>query len=170
MDCHFPWSAGLWEAENASSFSRIAMSHSTELPLPPLKDVVAQLLETPLSNDRIPWGLSVSVEHLLILIYAINSLAFQARAGLLRYLSLDRIRCASGNWKLIWDSVIGLLDKDQFLHLGYPKHAQELWWLLNATLNATGRSDVSLRYMDNTATDDLGNLNEFIQWCHQAPS
>lgn len=69
MDCHFPWSAGLWEAENASSFSRIAMSHSTELPLPPLKDVVTQLLETPTSNDPIPWGLSVSVEHLLILIY-----------------------------------------------------------------------------------------------------
>lgn len=98
---------------------------------------------------------------------AINSLAFQARAGLLRYLSLDRIRRASGNWRRIWDSVIGLLNKDQFLHLGYPKHAQELWWLLNATLDATGRSDVSLRYMDNTATDDLGNLNEFIQWCHQ---
>ncbi|CAI7586145.1 unnamed protein product [Penicillium discolor] len=168
MDCHFPWSAGLWEAENASSFSKIAMSHSTELPLPPLKDVVTQLLETPTSNDPIPWGLSVSVEHLLILIYAINSLAFQARAGLLRYLSLDRIRCASGNWKRIWDSVIGLLNKDQLLHLGYPKHAQELWWLLNATLDATGRSDVSLRYMDNTATDDLGNLNEFIQWCHQS--
>lgn len=99
---------------------------------------------------------------------AINSLAFQARAGLLRYLSLDRIRCASGNWKRIWDSVIGLQNKDQLLHLGYPKHAQELWWLLNATLDATGRADVSLRYMDNTATDDLGNLNEFIQWCHQS--
>ncbi|KAJ5441925.1 transcriptional regulator family: Fungal Specific TF [Penicillium cf. griseofulvum] len=81
-----------------------------------------------------------------------------------------RIRCASDNWRRIWDSVIGLLDKDQFLHLGYPKHAQELWWLLNATLDTTGRSDVSLRYMDSTATDDLGNLNEFIQWCHQSPS
>ncbi|KAJ5836528.1 hypothetical protein N7447_002554 [Penicillium robsamsonii] len=189
MDCDFPWSAKLWEAESASSFSRIAMSYSTELPLPPLKDVVTQLLETPLGNDPIPWGLSVSVEHLLILIYgmlttelrksiellkeipttAINSLAFQARSGLLRYLSLDRIRCASGNWRRIWDSVIGLLDKDQLLHLGYPKHAQELWWLLNATVDATGRPDVSLRYMDNTATDDLGNLNEFIQWCHQVP-
>ncbi|OQE12469.1 hypothetical protein PENVUL_c001G06109 [Penicillium vulpinum] len=168
LDCHFPWSAGLWEAESASSFSRIAMSHSTELPLPPLKDVITELLETPLSKDPIPWSLSVSVEHLLILIYAINSLAFQARAGLLKYLSLDRIRCASGNWRRIWDSVIGLLDKDQLLHLGYPKHAQELWWLLNATLDATGRSDVSLRYMDNNATDDLGNLNEFIQWCHQS--
>lgn len=99
---------------------------------------------------------------------AINSLAFQARAGLLRYLSLDKIRCASDNWKRIWDSVIGLLNKDQFLHLGYPKHAQELWWLLNATLDASSRDDVSLSYMDNTATDDLGNLNEFIQWCHQS--
>ncbi|KAJ5360317.1 hypothetical protein N7517_009508 [Penicillium concentricum] len=169
MDCHLPWSAGLWEAESASSFSRIAISHSTELPLPPLKDVITQLLETPLGTGPIPWGLSVSVEHLLILIYAINSLAFQARSGLLRYLSLDRIRCASGNWRRIWDSVIGRLDKDKFLHLGYPKHAQELWWLLNATLDATGRSDLSLQYMDNTATDDLGNLNEFIQWCHQIP-
>jgi hypothetical protein len=86
----------------------------------------------------------------------------------LKYLSLDKIRCASGNWKRIWDSVIVLLDKDQFLHLGYPKHAQELWWLLNATLDAAGKPDAKLQYMDNTATDDLGNLNEFIQWCYQS--
>ncbi|KAJ5482541.1 hypothetical protein N7475_001353 [Penicillium sp. IBT 31633x] len=165
MDCHFPWSAELWEAESAPSFGRIAMPHSTELPLPPLRDVITQLLDTPLNTDPIPWGLSVSVEHLLILIYAINSLAFQVRAGLLRYLSLDKIRCASGNWRRVWDSAIGLLDKDQLLHLGYPKHAQELWWLLNATLDATGKSDAGLQYMDNTATDDLGNLNDFIQWC-----
>ncbi|CAG8165784.1 unnamed protein product [Penicillium salamii] len=185
MNCNLPWSAGLWEAESASSFGKIATNHSTELPLPPLSDVVSQLLETPLSEGQIPWGPSVSVEHLLILIYgtfimevlppihvinrnkAINSVAFQVRAGLLKYLSLDKIRCASSNWKRVWDSVIGLLDKDRLLHLGYPKHAQELWWLLNATLEATGK-DAKLRYMDNTATDDLGDLNEFIQWCYQS--
>jgi hypothetical protein len=83
MDCHFPWSAGLWEAENASSFSKIAMSHSTELPLPPLKDVVTQLLETPTSNDPIPWGLSVSVEHLLILIYGMLIAEARGSIGLL---------------------------------------------------------------------------------------
>ncbi|CAG8148763.1 unnamed protein product [Penicillium salamii] len=168
MNCNFPWSAGLWEAESASAFGKIATNHSTELPLPPLSDVVSQLLETPLSEGQIPWGPSVSVEHLLILIYAINSVAFQVRAGLLKYLSLDKIRCASSNWKRVWDSVIGLLDKDRLLHLGYPKHAQELWWLLNATLEATGKPDAKLRYMDNTATDDLGDLNEFIQWCYQS--
>ncbi|KAJ5512627.1 hypothetical protein N7463_002179, partial [Penicillium fimorum] len=151
MDCHFPWSAGLWEAESASSFSRIAMSHSTELPLPPLRDVVTQLLETPLGNDPIPWGLSVSVEHLLILIYGMLSPEPSRSIKLLKRNvtkqltpSRSRIRCASGNWRRIWDSVIGLLEKDKFLHLGYPKHAQELWWLLNATLDATGRPDVSL--------------------------
>lgn len=108
---------------------------------------------------------------MLIVTSAINSLAFQTRAGLLKYVSLNKIRCASSNWKRIWDSVIGRLDKDQLFHLGYPKHAQELWWLLNATLHAIGKSDDRLQYMDNTATDDLGNLNEFIQWCYQsAPS
>ncbi|KAJ5366693.1 hypothetical protein N7541_000634 [Penicillium brevicompactum] len=168
MNCNFPWSAGLWEAESASTFSQIATLQSTELPLPPLSDVVSQLLDNPLNEASIPWGPSVSVEHLLILIYAINSLAFQVRAGLLKYISLDKIRCASGNWKRVWDSVIGLLDKDHLLHLGYPKHAQELWWLLNATLDAAGKSDARLQYMDSTATDDLGNLNEFIQWCYQS--
>jgi hypothetical protein len=68
MDCHFPWSAGLWEAESASSFSKIAVKHSADLPLPPLRDVITQLLETP-HEVSIPWSLSVSVEHLLILIY-----------------------------------------------------------------------------------------------------
>ncbi|CAG8169889.1 unnamed protein product [Penicillium olsonii] len=169
MNCNFPWSSGLWEAESASSFSKIATSHSTERPLPRLSDVVTQLLEKPLSEGQIPWSLSISVEHLLILIYeAINSVAFQVRAGLLKYLSLDRIRCASSNWKRVWDSVIGLLDQDRLLHLGYPKHAQELWWLLNATLEATGKSEARLQYMDNSATDDLGDLNEFIQWCYQS--
>ena len=185
MNCNFPWSSGLWEAESASSFSKIATSHSTERPLPRLSDVVTQLLEKPLSEGQIPWSLSISVEHLLILIYgmltpqfqklipelnpeAINSVAFQVRAELLKYLSLDRIRCASSNWKRVWDSVIGLLDQDRLLHLGYPKHAQELWWLLNATLEATGKSEARLQYMDNSATDDLGDLNEFIQWCYQS--
>ncbi|OGE58237.1 hypothetical protein PENARI_c001G06308 [Penicillium arizonense] len=166
MDCHLPWSAGLWEAESASSFSKIAEAHSADLPLPPLRDVVTQLLETQ-NEVSIPWSLSVSVEHLLILIYAINSLAFQTRAGLLRYLSVDKIRRASANWKRIWDSVTGLLAKDQFFHIGYPKHAQELWWLLNATLEVSSKSDASFKYLDNTATDDLGNLNDFIQWCYE---
>lgn len=47
MDCNFPWSADLWEAESASAFSKIAAKHSTELPLPPLWEVATQLLEIP---------------------------------------------------------------------------------------------------------------------------
>ena len=69
MDCHVPWSAKLWEAENASSFNKIVTAHSTDMPLPPLKDVVTQLLETPSNAPPIPWSLSLSAEHLLILIY-----------------------------------------------------------------------------------------------------
>ncbi|KAJ5591858.1 uncharacterized protein N7459_002227, partial [Penicillium hispanicum] len=167
MDCHFPWSAELWEAENAASFNKIAAAHAMELPLPPLKDVVAQLLETPPSAASIPWSLSLSVEHLLILIYAINSLAFQIRAGLLKYPSLDTIRRAAGNWKRVWDSVIGHLGREKLLHLGYPKHAEELWWLLNATLDVAGKGGASLAYLDHTATDELGSLNDFIQSCYR---
>lgn len=69
MNCDFPWSAELWEAESASAFSRIVTMNPTEIPLPPLKEVVTQLLDTPTNEDSIPWGLSLSSEHLLILIY-----------------------------------------------------------------------------------------------------
>lgn len=69
MNCDFPWSAELWEAESASAFSRIVTMNPTEKSLPPLKEVVTQLLDTPTTEDSIPWGLSLSSEHLLILIY-----------------------------------------------------------------------------------------------------
>jgi hypothetical protein len=94
-----------------------------------------------------------------------NSLAFQARTGLLRFLPLDTISRAAAAWKQIWDSAIGSLDQKKYLHLGYPKHAEELWLLLNATLNIASKRNASLAYLDNTATDELGNLNDFIQLC-----
>lgn len=96
---------------------------------------------------------------------ALNSLAFQSRAGLFHDLPLDKINLAADNWKRIWDAVIGSLDKEQYLHLGYPKHAQELWWLLTATLDVSCRDDLKFPYLDSTATDELGSLNDFIQWC-----
>lgn len=98
---------------------------------------------------------------------ALNSLAFQCRAELLHYLPLEKIKLAAENWKRIWDAVIGSLDKEQYLHLGYPKHAEELWWLLTATLDVTSKSDTSFPYLDSTATDELWSLNDFIQWCHR---
>ncbi|KAJ5160260.1 uncharacterized protein N7482_007264 [Penicillium canariense] len=168
MDCHFAWSAELWEAEDAASFSKIATAHSSAAPIPPLKEVVEQLLESPKTADPISWSSSLSPEHLLILIYAMNSLAFQARTGLFKYLSLETISRAADNWKRIWDTIMGSLEKEQILHLGYPKHAEELWWLLNATLKVASKHDKTFPYLDNTATDELGNLNDFIQWCDRS--
>lgn len=69
MDCHFAWSAELWEAEDASSFSKIVTDRSEETPLPPLGEVVEHLLETPKTAGLTTWSLSLSPEHLLILIY-----------------------------------------------------------------------------------------------------
>jgi hypothetical protein len=69
MHCHFAWSAELWEAEDASSFGKIAIAHSKETPLPPLSEVVEQLLENPKTTGPLPWSSSLSPEHLLILIY-----------------------------------------------------------------------------------------------------
>ncbi|KAF3385053.1 hypothetical protein F1880_002390 [Penicillium rolfsii] len=170
MHCHFAWSAELWEAEDATSFGNIAMAHSKETHLPSLSKVVEQLLETPKTNGPTPWSLSLSPEHLLILIYAMNSLAFQARSGLLKYPSLETISRAADHWKRIWDGVVGSLEKEQLLHLGYPKHAEELWWLLNATLEVANMEDKSFPYLDNAATDELENLNDFIQWCYRSAS
>ncbi|KAJ5537071.1 hypothetical protein N7513_010257 [Penicillium frequentans] len=144
-------------------FFRIAARKSTEHPIPPLKDVVTQLLETPESGAPIPWSLSLSAENLLILIYAMSSLAFQTRTGLLKFLPLDTISRGAKNWKLIWDSVMASIDQKQFLHLGYPKHAEELWWLLTATLDIANQPGAGLAYLNNTATDELGNLNEIMQ-------
>ncbi|KAJ5597987.1 hypothetical protein N7537_008071 [Penicillium hordei] len=135
-ELRLPWNAELWEAGSASAFSRIVKTNPTENPLPPLKEVVTQLLDTPTSENSIPWSLSLSSEHLLIFIYAINSLPFQARVGLLKYLPLDAISRAAGNWKRIWDTLIGA-EQEKILHLGYPNHAEELRWLLKATLEVS---------------------------------
>lgn len=98
---------------------------------------------------------------------AINSLAFQARVGLLKYLPYDAIGRAAGNWKRIWDSVIGSVEQEQILHLGYPKHAEELWWLLKATLEVSDKPDTGFAYLESNATDELGTLNDFIQSCYR---
>ena len=98
---------------------------------------------------------------------AINSLAFQARVGLLKYLPFDAIGRAAGNWKKIWDRVIGSVEQEQILHLGYPKHAEELWWLLKATLEVSDKPGTDFAYLENNATDELGTLNDFIQSCFQ---
>ncbi|KAJ5760675.1 hypothetical protein N7520_007831 [Penicillium odoratum] len=163
MDCHLPWCAELWEAEDSASFAQIVATQSTELPIPPLRDVVTQLLETPESEAPIPWSLALSAENLLILIYAMSSLAFQTRTGLLKFLPLETISRGAKNWKRIWDSVTVSLDQKHFLHLGYPKHAEELWWLLTATLDIADQPEAGLAYLNNMATDELGNLNDFMQ-------
>jgi hypothetical protein len=108
-----------------------------------------------------------------------NSLAFQARSGLLGFISIDTIKHAAMNWSKLWKSVSNHFHPtqktattkttaEQNLHLGYPKHAEELWWLLMTTLDATttnnsAKNGKKFQYLDSTATDDLGKLNEFIQ-------
>ncbi|KAJ6164888.1 hypothetical protein N7470_003560 [Penicillium chermesinum] len=167
MDCPLPWSPELWEAEDFATFASLTSEGSMRSLQPPLKDVVSQLLEKPESDPPITWSSSLSPEDLLILIYAINSLAFQARTGLLHFLPLTTISRGAKNWKQIWDSVITSMTQKHFLHLGYPKHAEELWWLLTVTLETTNGPGADLAYLDGNATDELGNLNEFIQWCYK---
>ncbi|KAH8693591.1 hypothetical protein BGW36DRAFT_207534 [Talaromyces proteolyticus] len=171
MTCDFPWITELFEAENVSAFNKLVPVYVTDSALPCLREVVIKLLNN--SNVDGPLlGHSLSVEHLLILIYGVNSLAFQGRAGLFGTISLNSIKQAASNWKTIWDATTATLflvdNKEKALHLGYPKHAEELWWLLNATLEAATRDykSIGLRYLDSEETDDLGDLNEFIQWCY----
>ncbi|KAL2828894.1 fungal-specific transcription factor domain-containing protein [Aspergillus cavernicola] len=161
LDCSFPWRIELWEADDASTFNRIATAHGEELPLPSVREAVRLLLDNP-DAGPLPSRLSLSAEHLLIIIYALNSLAFLARVDFLGSIPLEKIRYAANNWKQIWDWVSS--HNEHSLLLGYPKHAEELWLLLTVTLDIAGR-DTNLPYLDNTATDDLGKLNEFIQWC-----
>ncbi|KAL4861724.1 hypothetical protein BDV12DRAFT_190892 [Aspergillus spectabilis] len=163
LDCSFPWRTELWEAENASTFDRIATGYGTELPLPSVREAVRLLLDNS-DAGPVPSRLSLSAEHLLIMIYALNSLAFMARVDTFGSVPLERIRYAANNWKQIWDLVTTI--NEQKLHLGYPKHAEELWLLLTATLDIA-KHGANLSYLDMTsaATDDLGKLNEFIQWC-----
>ncbi|KAL6239028.1 hypothetical protein BDW75DRAFT_165517 [Aspergillus navahoensis] len=162
LDCPFPWKTELWEAENASIFSRIAMDHEKEPPLPSIREAVRLLLESP-NPGPVPSRFSLSAEHLLILIYALNSLAFMARVDFFGSVSFEKIRRAASNWKQIWDSSS---NNEQKLLLGYPKHAEELWLLLTATLDIVSqRTNLPYLDTDSAATDDLGKLNEFIEWC-----
>lgn len=68
LDCSFPWKTELWEAEDASTFNRIAMDYEAELPLPSVREAVRLLLDNP-DPGPIPSRLSLSAEHLLIMIY-----------------------------------------------------------------------------------------------------
>lgn len=199
MDCDFPWSTELFEAENVSSFNEAIDVDTAKPPLPTLRKAAESLLQMPNSSNRVPWDCSLSAEHFLLLIYgmqpfphdvmyadlriliyvAMNSLAFQARSGLLGFISMDTIKRAAMKWKKLWKTVLSRLkpiettttksttttNAYQNLHLGYPKHAEELWWLLMATLEIESQCNgKSFQYLDSTATDDLGKLNEFIQF------
>ncbi|RDW94153.1 putative transcription factor with C2H2 and Zn(2)-Cys(6) DNA binding [Aspergillus mulundensis] len=163
LDCSFPWKTELWEAENASTFSRMAKGYETELPLPSVREAVRLLLESP-DSGPVPSRISLSAEHLLIMIYALNSLAFMARVDFFGSVPLEKISHAAKNWKQIWDWTSS--NNKQKLLLGYPKHAEELWLLLTATLDIVSQRK-SLPYLDtnSAATDDLGKLKEFIEWC-----
>ncbi|KAI9371468.1 fungal-specific transcription factor domain-containing protein [Aspergillus egyptiacus] len=161
LDCSFPWKTELWEAEDASTFSHTAKSHGGELPLPTVREAIRVLLDN-VDTGPLPSKLPLSAEHLLIMIYALNSLAFLARIDFFTSVPQERIKCAAKKWKQIWNQVSR--HHKQSLLLGYPKHAEELWLLLTATLEVSG-SGINLRYLDSAATDDLGKLNEFIQWC-----
>ncbi|KAL2865463.1 uncharacterized protein BJX67DRAFT_373104 [Aspergillus lucknowensis] len=165
LDCSFPWRTELWEAENASIFSRLVLSHKTEIPLPSIREAVRLLFDNS-DTGPLPPKLSLSAEHLLIVIYALNSLAFLARADFSGSVPLEKIRCAASNWKQIWDWVYHDQSNEKTLLLGYPKHAEELWLLLTVTLDIARQNPSSLpKYLESAATDDLGKLNEFIQWC-----
>ncbi|KAL3476350.1 hypothetical protein BJX99DRAFT_141918 [Aspergillus californicus] len=161
LDCSFPWKTELWEAEDASTFNRIALTHAEELPLPSIREAVRLLLDKP-DAGPLPSRLSLSAEHLLIMIYALNSLTFLAKVDFFGSVPLEKIRCAANNWKQIWNWVSS--NSEESFLLGYPKHAEELWLLLTVTLDLADRG-TTLPYLDNATTDDLGKLNEFIQLC-----
>ncbi|PWY92633.1 hypothetical protein BO70DRAFT_384110 [Aspergillus heteromorphus CBS 117.55] len=182
MDCDFPWSSAVFEAENASSFNEIASAHTTACPLPSLREFITRLLDENAAGDLVQWSRSLVGEHFLILIYgkcvrvtllvsmvelsvvlAMHSLAFQARSGLFGWISTNTIKRAAENWRSIWDSLAGSAAKEKAQQLGYPKHAEELWLLLTATLDRTSGRGMGSRYLENAATDDLANLNDFIR-------
>ncbi|RAH78212.1 hypothetical protein BO86DRAFT_439222 [Aspergillus japonicus CBS 114.51] len=162
MDCDFPWNSALFEAESTAAFNElVASDNGGRTSLPTLRQFITRLLDTDI-GELVAWSRSLAAEHTLVLMYAMHSLAFQARTGLLGWISPNAIKLAADNWKRIWDSVGGIFDKEKTQSLGYPKHAEELWWLLNATLDRAAGRDKSLCYLDTAATDDLGKLNEFI--------
>ncbi|KAL2799563.1 hypothetical protein BJX66DRAFT_242484 [Aspergillus keveii] len=165
MDCSFSWRTELWEAENASIFSELAGAHETQLPLPSVREAVRLLIDNR-DTGPLPSKLALSAEHLLIMIYALNSLAFLARSDFFGSVPLDKIGHAAHNWKQIWNRVYNDPSNEKVLLLGYPKHAEELWLLLTVTVSIASQSSTNLpNYLDSAATDDLGKLNEFIQWC-----
>ncbi|KOC08129.1 hypothetical protein AFLA70_14g006201 [Aspergillus flavus AF70] len=164
MECPFPWRTELWEAENASAFSRIAATDEAKLPMPSVREAIRLLLDNS-EPGPLPSSLPLSAEHLLIMIYALNSLAFLARTDFFGSVPLKKIKSAANKWKQIWNSVYQDSNNDQMLLLGYPKHAEELWLLLTTMLDIATENSTKLPYLDNAATDDLGKLNEFIQWC-----
>lgn len=72
MDCDFPWSTELFEAENNSMFNEIVTTQTAGPSLPTVRKVAESLLQKPFFTSRISWDRSLSVEHLLMLIYGMH--------------------------------------------------------------------------------------------------
>ncbi|KAF2846230.1 hypothetical protein T440DRAFT_501970 [Plenodomus tracheiphilus IPT5] len=128
-----------------------------------LKDTMSILLHQAWSGPHAPELASIGSEHLITLMFALHSLIFTSRTGLLMPSTHDVLLRATDRWKDLWELVQSRNNAEKRRPIGFTKYGLELWWLAQKILKLAQREDTQSPYMTSKPTDSLKELHEFIQ-------
>ncbi|OJJ48010.1 hypothetical protein ASPZODRAFT_15457 [Penicilliopsis zonata CBS 506.65] len=156
----FQSSDDLFEADDESQFANLAKKYQQDLSSSlSLKTFVTQIMGDPATDIAIQ---DLRPFQLLVIISALHSIAFVARASCLSTVISPTLLRASSRWKQLW-STVSAQAGDNLQYQGCSRHALELWWLLRCILEVGVVSDLKIAYLNNAATDDAGEIHEFMK-------
>ncbi|KAF2831592.1 hypothetical protein CC86DRAFT_283308, partial [Ophiobolus disseminans] len=160
-----PSADAIFEASTSAVFLDLATALA---PTPPharsLKDLTSIFLHEEDWVGLVPstW-VSVGSEFLVTLIFAIHSLIFVSRSGLLTPSTHQVLLRATSRWKGLWHLVQTRAVSSRKRPIGFEKYGLELWWLAVKILELAQSGDTQTQYMKSTPTDNLKQLHNFIQ-------
>ncbi|KAH3952579.1 hypothetical protein HBI56_145540 [Parastagonospora nodorum] len=104
----------------------------------------------------------VEIEHLMSILFALHSLVFVSRTGLLLPSTYQVLRRATERWKELWDRV-QLRDANRRSYVGFAKYGLELWWLARKVVEVSRLEGDRGAYMTSGPSDSLQELHGFIR-------
>ncbi|PSN60739.1 hypothetical protein BS50DRAFT_197300 [Corynespora cassiicola Philippines] len=164
MTGDLPCPNNLFAAPTSNEFTHLANELNRSNPsVLKLKSWITMALQDswPVSEDSL--FDSIEPQHLMIYIFALHSIIYNARSGLLVPTLYEVLTRALRRWREAWDIVTKRHGIDQSFPRGFMVNSPELWWLAQKVLDLAKCGDSQSRYMQGIATDSLEDLHRFIQ-------
>ncbi|KAH6951223.1 hypothetical protein BKA56DRAFT_605853 [Ilyonectria sp. MPI-CAGE-AT-0026] len=164
MTGQLPCREDLFEAETAAEFQRLmSLDPRAGLAQSPF-DLTLHLLSNKGSEeDSVRMAQITSASHLTVGIWAIISIVMTSRLNLVVEMSAQTILSATDKWKDLWNIVAERDFKADVQQSGLTRHTTAYWWLTRTFLKIVLMKDYSSPYMQNSPTDSVENLHNFIK-------